>query len=232
MTQKQVLPTVAIFDAFERFIAQRSGIDARDYASSWRDTDGIRALRADQRTIAKDGKRGRIALAQAKLLPFDAQAMADALKHSFSGRLEMHGVNELYYTAGQYFPTEYRKAAAVVLEAYIEAVRPKSVPQPGMRFTRLESLKRANQAAGGHWFDKDSMAFFNARLHGPKVYPCGEKVLFVASTRYDDDAPRRYQVMMFDTVTALVDNASDTREDYSTLDEAKCWAQDFSLGAR
>lgn len=103
-----------IITALRRFINQRSGIEAGNYIRDWRDQDGIRALRADQRSIQKDGREAR------ELLQFmeDREGITgEMIKEgfrAFSGRLSWDG-NSLDYCAGQYFPTEYRKAVCAVL---------------------------------------------------------------------------------------------------------------------
>jgi hypothetical protein len=227
MNTSNTLPTEKIFSAFDAFIAQRSGIDWHNYASNGADTEGIKALRADQRTIAADGKRARTALRLAQSYPFNAQAMADALR-AFSGRLELveyrakvtgeskHGGmpyeemrQRLGYTTGQYFPTEYRKAAATVLEAYVEAVQPKSVPNPSQRFATIADIKAANHAAGYHWFLAQNMRAFNSRVY-PELIPMGDLILFISSEQ--SDGPREYCIRVFNPSDASVDTL-----DYDTV---------------
>jgi len=57
----------------------------------------------------------------------------------------------------------------------------------------LASIKRANAAAGGHWFDPGAMRFFHSRIE-PTVYAGKGGVYFVTSETPDDDTPRRFSV--------------------------------------
>lgn len=64
-------------------------------------------------------------------------------------------------------------------------------PNPG-GFRTMADIKRANKAAGRHWFDKGALAFFRSKIE-PKVY--GGRY-FITSEQFDDAAPRRYSVRM------------------------------------
>lgn len=67
------------------------------------------------------------------------------------------------YTTGQYFPTEYRKAAASVLECAIHAVKA-SRPAVSREVFSIAALRELNAENGGCWFDKASMRFFGTRI--------------------------------------------------------------------
>ena len=114
----------AILAALSRFINQRSGIEAGNYFSGCNDRDGIAAFRSEQRAIARDGKEARILLDIVRDREWITEEdLKDAFLRSWSGRLEWDG-ESLSYCAGQYFPTEYRKAACAVLSrAIINAYR-------------------------------------------------------------------------------------------------------------
>lgn len=90
-----------ILEALARFVAQRSGIDSRNYGGS------REAFMQDYRQILRDGRDARVMLRA--VIP--DYALADALK---SGRLTWDG-KRLDYCAGQYFPTEYRAAVCRAL---------------------------------------------------------------------------------------------------------------------
>jgi hypothetical protein len=120
MTTETVTATVsrtAILEGMRRFIAQRSGIDPRNYIRDYRDVDGRRAFNLDRYTIARDGRDAR------RLLSFVAARetiSADDIAARAHGRLELSGDRRTWhYTAGQYFATEYRAAAARLLAAII-----------------------------------------------------------------------------------------------------------------
>lgn len=109
----------AILDCMAGFIAMRSGIDSRDYFSDWRDRDGVAAFKADQRSIARDGREARQLLAFVRgRESITATDLRAALRGNFSGRLSWDGA-ALDYTPGQYGPTEYRTAACAVLAGAI-----------------------------------------------------------------------------------------------------------------
>jgi hypothetical protein len=116
-TVAETVSRSAILEGLRRFIAQRSGMDARNYIRGPGDTDGIRAFNADRYTIARDGRDAR------RLLAFVAareSISADNIAARAHGRLELSGDRRTWnYTAGQYFATEYRAAAARLLAAII-----------------------------------------------------------------------------------------------------------------
>jgi hypothetical protein len=99
-----------ILEALARFVAQRSGIDGRNYGGS------REAFLGDYRRILRDGREARALLRVVELstcLP--DSILADVLK---SGRLTWDG-KRLDYCAGQYFPTEYRAAACRALASVL-----------------------------------------------------------------------------------------------------------------
>jgi hypothetical protein len=99
-----------ILEALARFVAQRSGIDGRNYGGS------REAFLGDYRRILRDGRDARALLRVVELstcLP--DSILADVLK---SGRLTWDG-KRLDYCAGQYFPTEYRAAVCRALASVL-----------------------------------------------------------------------------------------------------------------
>lgn len=60
-------------------------------------------------------------------------------------------------------------------------------------FNSIDEIKAANEAAGLHFFEADTMAFFRSRVSA-SVYPTGDGAFFVTSERQDDNAPRLYTV--------------------------------------
>jgi hypothetical protein len=114
-------PAVSPLDALAAFVSQRSGIRFRDYwtGDHWNaHTDARQAFLADYRPILRHGKHARAMLAYLRwrTLPDDLLAsVAD------NGRLTWDATRgEWDYCAGQYFPTEYRRAACRVLASAIE----------------------------------------------------------------------------------------------------------------
>lgn len=103
-----------LIHALGAFISQRSGIDFRNYASG-----DYRASResflGDYRPILKHGKHAR------RMLDFVSRrdiSAEDLVQASRSGRLSFVTIKDavgVSYVTGQYFPTEYRRAACSVL---------------------------------------------------------------------------------------------------------------------
>lgn len=114
----------AICDALATWIRQRSGLSFGNYGD-------VTSYRSEMRGIAKD-KRDAETLLQAVRWrdSITGEKLIEASKHAFSGRLTfkvdkfwlvangdktVSAEVEIDYTTGQYWPTEYRKAAAAVL---------------------------------------------------------------------------------------------------------------------
>lgn len=203
-TAEQLTPT-ATLGAFRAFIMQRPGLDPANYDRA--------GYASDSRRIAKDKRRALAALDVAEAYPFAAAAMLNAF-NAFSGRLEPvireDGSLALKYCTGQYWPTEYRAAAAAVLEAYTEAVRPKRTPSPNAQFFSVSDLAAANRAAGGHWFDPESKRFFRSRI-APGLYKGQRLIWFVSSEKsgWEDSSPRKFTVRVFDPTAAGVDSVGE-----------------------
>lgn len=175
--------------ALVEFAAQRSGIDPRDYGF---DPNGRKAYKDEVRAISADLRRFREALKIAAAEGVtDADVIAEA-PHAFSGRLEWKShkakhyrqtdpskyggthkggtvVSEIdvwgwEYCTGQYFPTEYRKAAATLLEYAIRRVRQARPPETADRITTIAQLKALNERNGGCWFGRSEMRFFGTSI--------------------------------------------------------------------
>lgn len=57
----------------------------------------------------------------------------------------------------------------------------------------LEEIKNAAKTAGSHWFDRDTLSFFNSRINN-KIYPTTAGAYFVTSEQQDETHPRLYSV--------------------------------------
>jgi hypothetical protein len=105
-------PAVSPLDALATFVAQRSGIEYANYGE--RD-----AFMSDYRPILRHGKHARAMLAYLRwrtLAPDFLSTVAGT-----SGRLTWDATRGQWdYTTGQYFPTEYRRAACRLLASAIE----------------------------------------------------------------------------------------------------------------
>jgi len=192
-----------VFDLLAAWIRQRPGLDYGNYSEP-------KSYRAELRTISQHKARATSALLQARCFEPNPEALNEAFRSGFSGRLQVKKTDDglrLDYCTGQYWPTEYRIAAAVVLERYCEAVRPKHTPAYRQEWTATD-IKEANREAGYHFFDRDSMRFFDSKLHG--VYQGEGGVFLITSEQHHTSGrsdPRRYTVRKFDTATAGVDRA-------------------------
>lgn len=102
------------------FVAQRSGIDRRNYQTDWRDEEGRRAFNSDYRSILRDGRDARFLIGWAERI--DSITGADIVR-ACRGRLEFYsgddGRPRLSYTAGQYFAVEYRAAVCRAIASVI-----------------------------------------------------------------------------------------------------------------
>ena len=105
-----------ILNLIHKFIAQRSGIDWRNYVSSGSDTAGRDALRADYTRILKHGRDARALLSAVERSSITGETIIERLRTG--GRLSLDG-ERLEYTTGQYFPTEYRAAVCNLLASLL-----------------------------------------------------------------------------------------------------------------
>ena len=97
-----------ILENLDAFVRQRSGMDYRNYGDA-------ASYRSEQRSITRDLHDYRALRSAVQWREsIDAAALKEAF-HAFSGRLTWDG-RRLDYCTGQYWPTEYRKACAAVLE--------------------------------------------------------------------------------------------------------------------
>lgn len=107
-----------ILNALNAFANQRPGLEPANYISGWNDQDGRRAYFRESRSITRDLHDFRALFSAVRWREsIDAAALQAAFR-AFSGRLvcKVSGARvELSYCTGQYFPTEYRRAACAVL---------------------------------------------------------------------------------------------------------------------
>lgn len=196
------------------FAAQNSGIEPRNYFDPYdlkigrRETyrEGVRAFKSEQRSISEAWRRFKEALCIAAAENVtDTEVMAEA-PHAFSGRLEWKprqhtpasasangGEGAWHYCTGQYFPTEYRQAAIVVLEAAIRRVR-QSRPPESRAITSIAALKELNKKNGGCWFEPATMRFFGTRIESGII----AKEYFITSEQ-PPHGPRMFSVRQFST---------------------------------
>lgn len=141
-----------ICDALAAWIRQRPGLEFGNYVSPGtisreQITEGRRAYFKEARDIARDKRDAETLLAAVRHnSAITAEMILDAAKHSFSGRLRIemqnHQIREhgkmpyeemrprIEYDTGQYFPTEFRKAAAAVLAGALWDHMRDAMPKP------------------------------------------------------------------------------------------------------
>lgn len=113
-TTKTTMTRENIIAALYRWIAQRPGLEFGNYGD-------VKAYRAEVRSIAKDLREARYMLAVVERGSISADALVQACRDAYSGRLTLTPSGEdgkgcqVSYCAGQYWPTEYRRAVCAVL---------------------------------------------------------------------------------------------------------------------
>lgn len=105
--------------ALEMFAQQRPGIDPRNYIAHGLDREGRKMYRSESRRVTQDLHDFRKILAAVERSEISAADILQATR-AYSGRLEIIAPLtldrfEVRYCTGQYFPTEYRRAACSVL---------------------------------------------------------------------------------------------------------------------
>ena len=130
--------TQEIKSALRAFVAQRPGFEHGNYNT-------LSAYRADQKRAMRD-KADALALISAYPDDADPRFLVDALK----GRLSLEG-DQLEYTAGQYYCTEYR---AAVCRAVSDALRALSWAQSQERLaeTRKRMARIVGRGCANRWF--------------------------------------------------------------------------------
>lgn len=114
MTTESIITKSEICAMLRTFIAQRSGLDWRNYASDWvSDWRGMAAFHSDRNRILQHGRDARALLAFVERSSMPVEFLMRELE---TGRLTFDPErNALDYCAGQYFPTEYRAAGCRTL---------------------------------------------------------------------------------------------------------------------
>lgn len=104
-----------ILSALSYFVKSRPGLEFANYGD-------VSAYRAELRGITKDRHHAEELLAAVGWREsIDADALMRAANSAFSGRLKITptetGGARIEYCAGQYYPTEYRRAVCAVLSS-------------------------------------------------------------------------------------------------------------------
>lgn len=135
MTTTDTAPTVTpeqrrenLLHALSRFIAQRPGLEFANYGDA-------AAYRAESRSITADRRHAEALLAAVSWrTSITAGHIVSAARGAYSGRLTITeptpGRFVLDYCAGQYFPTEYRRAVCAVLSSALWEYFRENMPAP------------------------------------------------------------------------------------------------------
>jgi hypothetical protein len=141
----------AVLAGLARFIAQRSGIDPRNYRTSWADKAGHAAFMDDYRKILRHGRDARTLLRAVELRgDITADDMAEL---SRGRRLELlPDGSAWHYTAGQYFAVEYRAAACGLLAAALWQKWRSDNAAATADDLRRNARREFGRAIAGRWF--------------------------------------------------------------------------------
>ncbi len=135
-----------VIDALHAWIAQRPGLEFCNYGS-------VPAYRSEMRSITRDLHHARELLRAVSQRGITADDLVHAARDSYSGRLtiSIHGDKvSIDYCTGQYWPTEYRRAACAVLSSALWDYWRKSYDTgDGIRKEARRSLSRG---VATRWF--------------------------------------------------------------------------------
>ena len=144
-----------IIAALYTFIGQRPGLEYGNYGEPV-------SYRAEVRAIGKDLTQARELLRYVELrASITADDIIKASESAYSGRLTItttdDGKVSIDYCTGQYFPTEYRKAACAVLSQAIWAwtrahAMPADTVKPG-DYLRASFKREFGRGMASRWFN-------------------------------------------------------------------------------
>ena len=127
LTKQQILVTMS------NWIKQRPGLEFGNYGA-------LAPYRAELRQIARDRRDAERLLAAVAIREYiTAEDLVAAFPRAYSGRLSLVETTkgaQLDYCTGQYWPTEYRKAAAAVLASALWDWQRSCMPAPDGKITR------------------------------------------------------------------------------------------------
>lgn len=150
------------FRALIDYAMQNPGLEYRNYGEPT-------SYRAELRGIAKDLERVQnLARAAIDLGVTDADLIAEA-PHAFSGRLSWTG-KEWDYCTGQYWPTEYRKAVAALLDrcCHNKKLSKKFEPLPDREYSIAE-MKEICERTGSYFFQNSRRGERKTKLKGNRI---------------------------------------------------------------
>lgn len=111
--------TLNALDLLVTFANKRPGLNPRDYISDWRDSEGRKIYMRESREITKDLHDFTELYRVCSFMISDLEERVKNRLFKSSDRLTLTESGKLQYITGQYFPTEYRPAAARVLSSIL-----------------------------------------------------------------------------------------------------------------
>jgi hypothetical protein len=150
------------FRALLDYAAQGPGLDYANYGEPT-------SYRAEQRNILRDWERVcNLAREAIRLGVTDAEVI-ECAKHAFSGRLVWNG-KDWDYCTGQYWPTEYRKAVAAVLDRAVHDRKraQRFEPLPDREYSIAEMREIAEQR-GSYFFSNARRGERMKKLSGNRI---------------------------------------------------------------
>ena len=141
-TKEQI---IALLDAW---IRQRPGLDYGNYG------DPV-AYRAEVRSIGQDLQHARTLLRAVELSSMPVECLIDGFR-AFSGRLSLIETPKgwgLDYTTGQYWPTEYRRAACAVLSSALWDHYRREHSPDSAEIMRRRFRRHFGRAIANRWFN-------------------------------------------------------------------------------
>lgn len=143
-TNAQAYERDCLISALAAFIEQRPGFEFANYGS-------MEYYRADYRQALQakhDAERLLTAVSfRSSAIPLDT--LRDALKRAYGGRLSWDG-KRLDYTAGQYFPMEYRQAVCAVLASALRTYWYSL--ESNIHSVKASARKEFGRGIAGRWF--------------------------------------------------------------------------------
>lgn len=83
----------------------------------------------------------------------------------------------------------------------------------------ISTVKSANKAAGLHFFDKDTIRFFNSKIQPVAYTKDGLTAYFISSEQMDYNSPRKYSIRKSDLKTGVTGTVGEFGE-FSSVTEA------------
>lgn len=152
-----------IMQALAAFVAQRPGLESGNYG-------GQSSYRSEMRSITRDRHDYDSLAVAVAWRGISADDLIAASKEAYSGRLTIREAGDrrvtVEYCTGQYFPTEYRKAACAVLAGALWGYARACMPKPTIHHNTEtgEVVERYEGLRAGDWLRRYFRREFGARI--------------------------------------------------------------------